>query len=69
MISSPCKNCPKRDLPKEKCAKDCKLLQAIQDMELCSEKLNDGGGIDFSDEYSYNIPISLTYRPTSQWTA
>ena len=25
MISSPCKNCPKKDLPKKDCAKDCPI--------------------------------------------
>jgi ribosomal protein S26 len=57
MISSPCKNCSKRNLPKEKCVKECKLLQAIQDMELTTEKLNDGSSIDYTEEYSYNFSL------------
>ena len=60
MISSPCKSCSKINLPKEKCVKECKLLQAIQDMELTSEKLNDGSSIDYSEEYSYNVPLRLS---------
>lgn len=60
MISSPCKNCPKRNLPKEKCVKECELLQAIQDMELTSEKLNDGSSIDYTEEYSYNVALRLS---------
>ena len=47
-------------MPKEKCVKECKLLQAIQDMELTSEKLNDGSSIDYSEEYSYNVPLRLS---------
>ena len=60
MISSPCKNCSKRNLPKEKCFKECQLLQSVQDMELTAEKINDGSGIDFTEEYSFNIPFAFS---------
>ena len=59
MICSPCKDCPKKSLPKEKCVKECKLLTAIQEMNLSSEKLNDGCGIDYTEEYGYDISPSL----------
>jgi hypothetical protein len=59
MICSPCKNCPRKNLPKDKCVKDCKLLAALQEMNSSSEKLNDGCGIDYSEEYGYDIPSSL----------
>jgi hypothetical protein len=29
-------------------------------MELTSEKLNDGGSIDFTEEYSYSVPFGLS---------
>jgi hypothetical protein len=51
MISSPCKNCPRENMPKENCIKNCKMLQAIQNMEPLTEKLNDGCGIDYTEEY------------------
>ena len=60
MISSPCKNCSKRNLPKEKCVKECKMLQAIQDMELTAEKRNDGTSIDYSEEYSFSVPLRFS---------
>ncbi|MFO7553983.1 MAG: hypothetical protein R6W88_02150 [Desulfobacterales bacterium] len=60
MISSPCKNCSKINLPKEKCVKECKLLHTIQDMELTAKHTNDGSGIDYTEEYSFNIPLSLS---------
>jgi ribosomal protein S26 len=60
MISSPCKNCSRRNLPKEKCIKKCQLLQTIQDMELTAEKLNDGSGIDYTEEYSCKIPYAFS---------
>jgi len=59
MICSPCKDCPRKNLPKDKCVKKCKLLEAIQEMNSSSEKLNDGCGIDYTEEYGYDIPSSL----------
>ena len=59
MICSPCKECPRKNLPKDKCVKECKLLAALQEMNSSSEKQNDGCGIDYSEEYGYDIPSSL----------
>jgi len=58
MISSPCKNCPRENLPKENCIKRCNILQAIQIMESSTEKLFDGCGIDYSEEYNYIVARS-----------
>jgi hypothetical protein len=60
MICSPCKDCPRKNLPKQKCVKDCQILKAIQEMDSSAEKLNDGYGIDYTEEYGYHIPSSLT---------
>jgi hypothetical protein len=60
MICSPCKDCSRINLPKEKCVNDCQVLKAVQEMDSCSEKLFEGYGIDYTEEYSYNIPQSLT---------
>jgi len=68
MISSPCKNCPRKDLPKEDCAKNCQLLKAIQDIHISAEKWNVGSGIDYTEEYNYTIPSSLTKTYVSLWT-
>ena len=59
MISSPCKNCTRKNLSKESCIKDCKLLNAIQDSAL-SEKFHDGNAIDYTEEYSCHILPTLT---------
>jgi len=56
MISSPCKNCPRMHLPKEDCAKNCKLLKAVQEVNASAEKWNVERGIDYSEEYSYTLP-------------
>jgi hypothetical protein len=63
MICSPCKDCPRENLPKEKCIKECKLLKAIQAMDLSNKELNEGCGIDYTEEYAYIIPASLTPSP------
>jgi hypothetical protein len=59
MICSPCKVCPRKNLPKDKCVKECKLLEAVQEMDSSSEKLNEGCGIDYTEEYGYDISPSL----------
>jgi hypothetical protein len=59
MISFPCKNCPRENLPKENCIKSCNVLQAIQNMEPFTKKLNDGCGIDYTEEYNYIGALSL----------
>lgn len=64
MICSPCKNCSREYLPKDKCAKECKLLKSIQERDLSCEKFYEGYGIDYTDEYSYNIPSS---RPSTDF--
>ena len=60
MISSPCKNCSRKNLPKDTCAKNCELLKALQDMEILSEKLSNGSGIDYTEEYHCSIPVSFS---------
>ena len=68
MISSPCKNCPRKDLPKEDCAKNCKLLKAIQEVHASAEKWNVCSGIDYTEEYSYTLPPSIKQSSASLWT-
>ena len=59
MISSPCKNCSRKNQPKDTCAKNCKLLKTLQDIEVTSEKWNDGSGIDYTEEYNCSISLSF----------
>lgn len=59
MICSPCKDCPRKYLPKDKCIKECNLLEAFQKMNSSSRNLNEGCGIDYTEEYGYNILPSL----------
>jgi hypothetical protein len=59
MISSPCKTCTRKNLSKEDCIKDCNLLNTKQDFAL-SKNFHDGSAIDYTEEYSCNIPPTLT---------
>ena len=60
MICSPCKNCPKKNLLKDKCMRGCKLIKEIQEMDLAIYKWDEGCGIDYTEVYTFNIPPSLT---------
>lgn len=48
MIASPCKNCSKRNEPKENCIKDCALLQAVQDIQYTSKEDFGISGVDYT---------------------
>lgn len=50
MISSPCVKCFKKNQSKEICAKDCKILQAVQDHLVSIEELSILPAIDYADE-------------------
>lgn len=55
MISSPCKNCPKRSLSKEECARDCELLQELQKIQLAMQDRTFQTAIDHAEESRYHI--------------
>lgn len=58
MISSPCKNCPKRNQPKDKCLKECRLLQAIQDIHISIKEDGEDWftpAIDYAEEGRFSI--------------
>jgi hypothetical protein len=56
MISSPCKDCPRKDLPKDKCISGCGLLREIQEVNSSMDRWNEGCGVDFTEEYTICIP-------------
>jgi len=60
MICSPCKDCPKKDVPKQMCIIECKMIEAVQQMDLSLEKSNEGCGIDYTEAYDYNVQASTT---------
>lgn len=56
MIASPCKNCPKLNLPKTDCAKDCNLLLAVQNFQVESHE----GGISSRQDYYTEIRYDIS---------
>jgi len=60
MISSPCKNCEKRNYPKDSCLKECKLLQAIQDFQVSKEKGSSSPAIDYTEETRFKVLHPMT---------
>jgi len=69
MISSPCKNCFRENLPKDKCMKDCQLLREIQDILVSTEKNCVSSGIDCTEENRYTVSLSLKKTSASFWMA
>jgi len=57
MIASPCKNCSKVNLPKTVCAKDCRLLKAIQNFQNDAEEGGISTRYDYFDEIEYSTPM------------
>jgi len=55
MISSPCVKCDKKNQPKEKCAKDCEILQVIQDYLVSIEVgcISPAIAIDYAEEWRF----------------
>jgi hypothetical protein len=55
MISSPCKNCPKRFMSKLECAKDCEILKKVQEIQSGLKEQNVFSAIDYTDEGRFSI--------------
>jgi hypothetical protein len=55
MISSPCRECPMKNQPKDKCYKNCEKLQAVQMLQVAKEPCYVYSGIDYVDESRYWI--------------
>ncbi len=55
MIASPCRNCPYRNLPKDKCAKKCKLLQAVLEAHMKETGNHVCQAIDYADSTRFVV--------------
>jgi len=58
MISSPCKTCPKINLPKDQCLRTCRMIQDIQGEQLIRKESSIYSAVDFSEENRFQV-ISL----------
>jgi hypothetical protein len=57
MIASPCKKCPKENLPKTVCAKDCQLLKAVQNIQKAAEKSGVSSRHDYVEGTVYSTSL------------
>ena len=57
MISSPCVKCDKKNQPKEKCAKNCEILNVIQDYLVSIEEgcVSPAIAIDYAEEWRFCV--------------
>ena len=68
MIASPCKNCPKENLPKTVCAKECELLKAVQNIQKDAEKSGVSSRHDYIESTGYSTS-SLDQRTLVESTS
>jgi len=64
MILSPCRNCPKRNQPKDKCAKNCALIQKLQDIQVSFKQKVEtdiSPAIDYAEEGRFSINTRQAY--------
>ncbi len=57
MISSPCKNCFRKDLSKEDCMKSCQLLREIQHISVSFERSCVSSRTDCTEENRYHTHL------------
>ena len=50
MILSPCRDCEKRDEPKENCARECKLLEKVQLLQTTQRDVDCSAGFNTTEE-------------------
>lgn len=55
MVASPCKNCPRRDEPKDQCLKNCHLLQSLQGQHVRHFHPIVASAIDYAEENRFTI--------------
>jgi hypothetical protein len=65
MISSPCKNCYKKDYPKDECLKDCRMLQELQDIQIAKAESTAYTAIDYSEDNRFSIVLPLAGVPSA----
>ena len=60
MISSPCKTCKNRNLPKDECLMTCEMIQSIQGLQLSFRESNVCTASDFTEESCFQIMSPFT---------
>ena len=62
MISSPCRNCEKRDLSKDDCIDSCQKLAEIRRMQFSRREISICQAVDYADDNRFLIG-HVEYRP------
>jgi hypothetical protein len=62
MISSPCRNCDKRHMPKDVCMKDCEKIAAIQQAQHIM-RIPPYAGNDSLDTFNCGHELSFVVAP------
>ena len=55
MISSPCKNCENKNLPKEICSVNCQILKELQNLQRSVANEFFTPAIDYSGSYQISM--------------
>ena len=55
MIISPCRNCSKKNLPKDLCSEKCEMLHTIQEFDISIKEDVVAYSLDYADENSISI--------------
>ena len=55
MISSPCKTCKNRNLPKDECLMTCEMIQSIQGLQLARRESNVSTAVDYTEESCFQV--------------
>ena len=66
MISSPCKECKKRNQSKDECLEDCPLIQGLQSLAI-SESSVLSTSADYTDDLRFAVPNHVARSYTASW--
>ncbi len=55
MISSPCRTCENKNLPKDECVDNCSKLNELRRIQFCRRDINICHAIDYDDDNRFLI--------------
>ena len=64
MISSPCRNCEKKDQSKDECVTTCRQLEQIRRIQFHNRDINISHAIDYAGDNRFLVG-HVDYRPTA----
>ena len=64
MISSPCRNCENKDMPKDECLETCRKLDEIHRLQFSRREISICQAVDYADDNRFLIGHA-EYRPSA----